>query len=147
MKSERGFTVIELIFVIAIVGLLTSLAVFSTVKWIHEIKVRNFAEELFFDLEWARSLALTKGQEIKIVLNNKGYAIYIPAKSATATKKVSTPEGVSMNLDHIDNEIVFKRNGLPKGVNGHIEIMNFEESRYKIVINDISGRIYLEEIR
>jgi prepilin-type N-terminal cleavage/methylation domain-containing protein len=147
VRSKKGFTVIELIFVIAIVGLLTSLAVFSTVKWIHEIKVRNFAEELFFDLEWARSLAFKKGKS-QIVFRSNNYSIYVSDNSTSPIKEKETPEGITIkaNLNFGRTRITFGRNKLPD-IGGNIEIKEFGDTRYKIVINDISGRIYLEEIR
>jgi len=145
VKSERGFTVIELIFVIAIVGLLTSLAVFSTVKWIHEIKVRNFAEELFLDLELAKNLALTKGNSTVVFKSYNGhhyYFIYAPAGFEVKRKRI--PEEISVNVTENLPEIVFKHNGIPeKG--GHIDIKNYGK-HYQIKFNHISGRICLEEM-
>ena len=147
MKSERGFTVIELIFVIAIVGLLTSLAVFSTVKWIHRTEVRIFAMKLLSDLEWARSLAFRYGNStVKFNNSSDDFNGSYTLSADNFTIQRTVPKGIRMKASErllSGQGLQFRRNGLPDK-NGHILITDKDkEEKYLICINKIAGRIKL----
>lgn len=144
---SRGFTAIELIFVIAIVGILTSLAVYSTIKWTQRVKVRTFAIEVLSDFEWARSLAFKKGSS-KVKFYTDRYEIYAPSDSTTLIKSKISPEGIAIkpHLAFGRTKLKFKRNKLPD-IGGNVTIENANNIAYKIVIKETSGRIFLERER
>ena len=142
LESRKGFTLVELLFVIVIVGILSSLAVSSVINWVHRVKVRNFAEETLSDLEWARVLAFKKGSS-KVEFQNDKYLIYVTSDSSTPIKEKVAPEGVTIITNLTSGEVEFRRNKLPDRA-GSIKISGFGVE-YKIVINHISGRIYLEK--
>jgi len=132
--SSKGFTVVELIFVIAIVGILFSLTVWNTFEWMHKIKVRNFAERVLSELEQARSLACRYGN-----YTFPFQEIY---------ERVNQTESIEIELSSkllSGKGLVFRRNGLPNK-NGHILIKDKEgRIKYLICINHLSGRIRLIE--
>ncbi|ADY73799.1 hypothetical protein Dester_1163 [Desulfurobacterium thermolithotrophum DSM 11699] len=149
MRLRKGFTLGELIVVIAIIGILSSLVMPSIINWIHKIKVKSFSEEILSDLEWARCLAFKKGSS-KVEFQSDRYLIYVPENSTSPIKEKVAPEKIAIkaNLDLEKTRIKFKRNKLPD-TGGNIEIKDSESEiiYYKIVINSTSGRIYLEKIQ
>ncbi len=145
LKLKKGFTVIELIFVIAIAGILTSLAVYSTVKWMQKIKVRTFAMKVLSDLEWAKSLAFKYGSSrVKFDNLNNTYTI----SADNFTDKFTVEKGIRMEVSEklLEGDgLKFGRNKLPKK-NGHILISDEDgKIKYLICIHNISGRIRIIE--
>ena len=51
MNAEKGFTIVELIISIAIIGLLASIAVPSALKWVDREKQNSYIRELISYLE------------------------------------------------------------------------------------------------
>jgi len=149
LAFRKGFSLVELLFIILIICVLSSLAVTGITDWIHKVRVRNFAEEMLSDLEWARALAFKKGSS-KVEFQGNKYLIYVPKNSSSPIKEKVAPETVNIetNLSFDKTEIKFKRNKLPD-IGGNIEIKDSATNviYYRIVIKEISGRIYLEKLQ
>jgi len=67
--AQGGFTLIELIIVIAIVAILVAVGVPSMREWIANQKVRGSANDLLFDLTYARSEAIKRNANVEVVRN------------------------------------------------------------------------------
>lgn len=60
--NKKGVTLIELIVVLAIVGILLGLAAPPFFTWLGESRLENNALQLYSDLKWAQSLAQEQGE-------------------------------------------------------------------------------------
>ncbi|WP_456436841.1 pilus assembly FimT family protein [Desulfurobacterium sp.] len=158
--KNRGFTLTELIVAIAVVLILSAIAVPQISTWIHQIKVKQIAEELTSDLMWAQSLAMEKGGSA-VAFDTNAYYIAAPYGSGTTPvliKQVSLPSEITLtpvfSLSITDDFngtlptalpiVVFKRNKLLYP-SGHIDISGYGIS-YRIIVNQTSGRIYLQRL-
>jgi prepilin-type N-terminal cleavage/methylation domain-containing protein len=66
MKNVRGFTLIELMFVLSIVGILTGLAVGYNTNWRRRNDFNAATREVFKVLNTARSQALYQGRTVTV---------------------------------------------------------------------------------
>ncbi len=139
-KANQGSSLIELITVLAIMGLFLLLGVTSLVKKIKASQIKTVAEQLISDLQWARSLALKYGSSRIKFDNNTQYAIYAPVTEDIPLKVIRLAENVILTED-LSSKIDFKVNTLPNK-NGTITIIG-SGKEYHIVIN-LNGRIRLE---
>ena len=70
LKKNQGITLIEVLVVIAILGILASIAVPSYQDMIERNRLKQAAESLADDLKFARTEAIKKSNSVTLVFNN-----------------------------------------------------------------------------
>ena len=82
LRARLGFTVIEILIVIVILGIaaLTAIPMLSSAG---SIQVRSVANMISADLEYAKSLAITKGQKLSVVFDPGSDSYRIEDQSGT----------------------------------------------------------------
>jgi prepilin-type N-terminal cleavage/methylation domain-containing protein len=76
MMNKNGFTLIELIVVITILGILLAIATISGRDWIERYRVEGQTKEMYMDLMNARASALQRNRVFFVTLAANQYAIY-----------------------------------------------------------------------
>ena len=66
VQNNNGFTLIELIMVIAIIGILSGIAVMSSRDMYSGYQIRGLARQVYSDMQYARLLAIKQGKETVI---------------------------------------------------------------------------------
>jgi type IV fimbrial biogenesis protein FimT len=82
--SNRGLTVIELMITVAILGILASVVVPSFGNFLAKRRVEGAASELSTDLQFARSEAVARNAEVRILFGTGCYAIYLASATAAS---------------------------------------------------------------
>ncbi len=77
LKSKQaGFTITELMVVIAIVAILSGIGVPFLIKTVPYYRFKDSADEFFSDLQFCRMSAVKQGVHCTMVFNNNGYQIF-----------------------------------------------------------------------
>jgi type IV fimbrial biogenesis protein FimT len=77
MKSENGFSLIEVIITIAVLAIIATFAIPSFIQHANESKLRDVVSMLHGDLERARSRAMRENANVAVLFNANGYTIFI----------------------------------------------------------------------
>lgn len=107
--QRRGFTLVELLVVIALVAIILALVAPSFTSTLARKRLEGVASELATDIQYARSEAVQRNVPVGVVFGTNCYVVYVlgdtgfPATGcaslgalATALKVVQTPEGISL---------------------------------------------------
>jgi len=69
VNKTSGFSLIELVIVIAIAAIVLAIATPSTLTWLRERGVRNAADQLLMDLQRAKLMAIKENANCTITIN------------------------------------------------------------------------------
>lgn len=75
--KSRGFTLIELMLVVALTGVLSSLAIGFSGEWRRRQEFNKLTRSVFSSLSYARSLALERGERVSVWFDDAGKEIHV----------------------------------------------------------------------
>ena len=95
MKTQRGFTLIELMVAIAIVGIVLALAVPSFYNYMLVQRLKSVSAQLVTDINYARSEAVSRGTPVRIAFaqdtNNTCYTLYLSTLNTLSCNCLAGP--------------------------------------------------------
>jgi type IV fimbrial biogenesis protein FimT len=88
--SARGFTIIELVVVIAITAIMASLVAPSFKSYLARKRVEGTMSELATDLQYARSEAVSRNAAVRVTLGANCYVIHTSVGTTSCTQTTKT---------------------------------------------------------
>jgi prepilin-type N-terminal cleavage/methylation domain-containing protein len=134
VRSPKGFTLIELIMTLIILGIILAIALPSYLQWRQSLAYRTTARGVVAALREARSLAITSNQSHWVIFDsvNRRYRL------ADYTTWTSLAPDVSL-FTGATTTIQYNPNGTSTG--GTISVQDLEGTqRFQIVVNS-TGRV------
>ena len=121
IKKQSGFTLMELMITIAIIAILSGIAIPNAINWRNNAQVSSAARGLYSDLQSARSMAVKENRECTVTFNTSGSGSYtISIENGDKTVNFSSYGAVEISAlkdseseEQDQFEITFHSNGFP----------------------------------
>lgn len=131
-RSEAGFTLIEMIVVVAVVGLIAALVLarqpWTSVGFEREATQRALADAL----RLARSRAIAQGRDVSVLTGAAGFSVDGGPVTALPAREVLSA-----------SRIVFMPDG---GSSGGTIVLASEQKRIAMTVNWLTGRVRASEL-
>jgi len=155
LSANRGFTLIELMVTIAIVGIVSMIAVPNMIGWRAERKMRGAVNNLQGDMQLARFRAIRDAENVAVVFNPgaNSYTVFVDSNLSWTLdagedelRNVTLPVGVTLNTNFPpsgSNRTRFNSKGMPSVI-GTVKLINTADAKLDLVVNRV-GRLQVKK--
>lgn len=137
--NKAGFTTAELMITIAIIAILSAIAVPNMIGWRERGKLRGAAENLRGDLQWAKIRAIRDHDDVSVLFDTGAYEINNAAGNTIRARQL--PAGVIISSS--SNATFDSRGRCPASGEAVLERSNGSGEQKKITISPL-GQIRQE---
>jgi prepilin-type N-terminal cleavage/methylation domain-containing protein len=158
-QQEQGFSLIELIIVIAVIGILAGATTPNLKQWTRMYHVKNAAMDLFSNIQMAKMSAIRDNRPWSIDFEPEGFTGYqIRNAAGTVVKEVKfhhdyksdveykdPTSSAKLSLSNSGEVLTLNQSGLTP-ITGYIPLANSNHtSYYRIAIPYITGAVRLQK--
>lgn len=146
VRGNKGFTLLELILVVALIGIASGIVVARFYRGTDQISLRTSAKEVSASLRYSRNHAVYERRPYAMIVSRTGYSIYttVPSREGdTEVKRVvkrALASGISADTGE-EGEIRIDFYPLGDSTGGQIKLVNRAGSRLFIKVEQATGRV------
>ena len=148
MKKSAGFSIFELLIVIAVIAVVSAIVTPNIISWRNNAKLRGAADNLRGDLQMSKARAVRERAPVTVTFAATNYQVtYTDKNGNTRTlRNRKLPAGVRVDLDNtgfgaMGDKTQFNGRGIP--VAGTARLVNTKGDQKSIVVSTL-GRIRIQ---
>lgn len=139
MRQNRGYTLIEIMTVIAIIGISTSIVIPNVIGWLPKYRLRSGAEEIQSALQLARLSAVKQNTTATVNFNTINHT-FVATISGKTIKRGNMPSGITIDSITIpSSQVRFDSRGLANTWIGNIVVKNNAGKTKTISVNIVGN--------
>jgi type IV fimbrial biogenesis protein FimT len=151
MKKDAGFTLIEMVIVIAVIGILAAIVIPNFLAYREGARIRGAAGNLRADFEMAKLRAIKDNAMVGMEFNADSYRVYVDLNdndTLDAGERILSnttfPPGVTMSATTFPgSRMEFNSRGVPNGNSGTVSLVNTSGTQIDVIVSTF-GRIRTE---
>ncbi|MGF7185845.1 prepilin-type N-terminal cleavage/methylation domain-containing protein [Desulfitispora alkaliphila] len=152
MNKSRGFTFLEVLAVVTLIGLLTAVTLPQLASALEKWKLQAIAEELKQDMRYAQQAALAQGDycDVRFYIHTQPQH-YRVVKNLEIVKVRDMPEGIRIEMVNFNSlspgnvPTVRFRNKGTVAQGGTVLLKSDKDNYIRIIVTVNTGRIRIEE--
>lgn len=152
VNSERAFTLIELVCVIALLGMLTALAMPVVKDLGHKRNLEIAARSVAMEMRKCQQKAIVSGhpQCIEFMLHNPYYDYRVTDCILSAKERFNLPEGIIINSTTLQPSsggspyVRYLPNGT-SGSGGTLIMRNLADDLIYVIVTPVTGRVRISD--
>ncbi len=156
MRNDSGFTLTELIVVIAIIAVISAIAVPNLMSWLPHHRLMTATQDLYSNFQKAKLTAIKRNTNCAVTFDNSGYTVFMDnnedfiqdgGEEVIVQIEWEGYKNISVNLSDFTFDdstgqpsIAFRPNGLPANAGGGFasgtaKIKNSNEESMSVIIS------------
>ena len=149
MRTARGFSLVELIIVIALIGILSTVVVFAWQGFRDNANLRTAARDIATSMSASKQRAVTEGIRYRLTFSAGGNSYTIaadPFTTALTQTKLLADFGPGLSIvstSFTSGQLTFLSRGTLSGFGGNVIVGNGRGSQATITVN-ITGRTHVQ---
>ncbi len=135
MRQNEGFTLMEIMTVIAIIAIAASIAIPNVIGWFPKYRLRSGAEEIQSTLQLARLGAIKENTNAIVTFDTANHT-YLASIDGQTIKSGIMPAGIIIDsITSPGSQIQFDSRGLANTSTGNILVKNNQGGTKTITVN------------
>ena len=156
LRNNRGFSLVELLTIVAIIGITSAFVIPNAISWRAGHKLRGVVNNCMSNLQMARLQAIRESATVAVIITANGYSIFIDDGGGGGgannynldpgelqLRNITLPAGITISANTFNNSrTAFNPRGMPTNI-GTLEFQNIAGDKRAAVINRV-GRIRVQ---
>ena len=131
MRKDTGFSLLELMVVIGIIAILSTIAIPGIIQWLPKHRVGNAARDVKSTLEFARSRAISSNTTVRVDFDwddDNLTVVEVVDSVETTLRTRQLPDDVDLQANGLVSPVTFNGHGFAPGSSGGVVVVNTSDN-------------------